>query len=317
MTQSFPDVPPSKPKVRDVIGAVIPPIEIFDIGAGNEGEDRYSTLLEQELANVSAFEANPRELEKLRAAGKPRRRYFPHFVGKGGGATFHFARYSGCSSLYEPDPRVIDLFMSINATTPAGNFTLKGTEQVETVRLDDIPELGPCDFLKADVQGAELDVLQGATRTLGNVLIIECEVEFVPLYKDQPLFGDIQVFLRQHNFVLHKFIDINGRTFRPLVLGGNIFAPMSQVLWADAVFVRDFSRLELYSDEQLIKTAAVLYGVYHSYDLALRMLTEHDRRRHGALASRFNQILATARNLPYLYMNVKLKPTRKSGNKPT
>ena len=81
----------------------------------------------------------------------------------------------------------------------------------------------------------------GASKAIASAVIIECEVEFVPLYKEQPLFGDIQILLRERGFVLHKFLDIAGRSFRPANgPGGNPFTAMSQVLWADAIFVRDF-----------------------------------------------------------------------------
>ena len=96
-----------------------------------------------------------------------------------------------------------------------GNFTVTSTSPIKTTRLDDVEGLPPIDFLKLDVQGAELDVLRGATQTLENVLVIESEVEFVPLYKDQPLFGEMQVFLRERGFLFHKLLDIAGRSFRP------------------------------------------------------------------------------------------------------
>ena len=34
-----------------------------------------------------------------------------------------------------------------------------------------------------DIQGAELDVLRGATRAMENALLVESEVEFQPLYR--------------------------------------------------------------------------------------------------------------------------------------
>ena len=39
------------------------------------------------------------------------------------------------------------------------------------------------DFIKIDVQGAELDVFKGGKKALENVLKIICEMEFVPLYE--------------------------------------------------------------------------------------------------------------------------------------
>ena len=38
------------------------------------------------------------------------------------------------------------------------------------------------DFIKIDVQGGELDVFKGGSKTLKNVLKIVCEVEFIQHY---------------------------------------------------------------------------------------------------------------------------------------
>ena len=111
---------------------------------------------------------------------------------------------------------------------------------VDTTRLDDISPEVEADYVKIDVQGSELQILENATKTLEQVLIIEAEVEFLPIYKDQPLFGDLQIFMRSQGFVLHKLIDVASRCFMPQYFGGNRHAGMSQMLWADAVFVRDF-----------------------------------------------------------------------------
>ena len=51
-------------------------------------------------------------------------------------------------------------------------------KQVKTVRLDDIMQPGgfDVDYLKVDVQGAEMMVLQGSEKCLENVLVLDVEV---------------------------------------------------------------------------------------------------------------------------------------------
>jgi len=297
-----------RPEIRTAFGCDIPAIEIYDIGAGTEGTDRYAGLVTQQLANITGFEPNQSEFERLQALNTPRKKYFPHFIGKGGPATFHITQYPGCSSLYEPDPAVINLFTTIGAKLPDGNFALTHTTKVETHKLDDLPELPPCDYMKIDVQGAELDVLQGASTALSQAVVLELEVEFVPLYKNQPLFGDIHTFLRSRNFVLHKFIDVAGRTFRPLSIENSPYQPMSQMLWADAIFVRNFADLFTWTDAQLLKAAAILFEVYCSYDLVLFLLTAYDRRTGAKCANAFTRALASMPNPPFMFLNVKTVP---------
>ena len=299
---------PQQMTVKQAFGVDVPTIEICDVGAMVEGVDRYTPLVAQGVANVNGFEPDPRQFARLQAAKRPRSRYFPVFVGAGGPGTFHVARYPGCSSLYKADPQVIDLFSAIGVSV-GGNFTVASTSPVQTTRLDDVEGLPPIDFLKLDVQGAELDVLKGATRALENVLVIESEIEFVPLYQDQPLFGDIQVFLRERGFLFHKFLDIAGRSFRPFNgPGNNPFAAISQALWADAIFVRDFSRLDRFTDEQLLKSAAILMEAYHSHDLVHHLLREYDRRCQTQMAQRFAQTILSQPNLRTEYMTHKIRP---------
>jgi FkbM family methyltransferase len=260
-----------------IIGRPIPTVQILDVGAMATGQERYHGLLASGLAQVTGFEPNPAEFARLKDRPGPYR-YLPHFLGAGGSATFHLTRYPGCSSLLMPDPKVIDLFMTIGAGDPGGNFHVTKTEPVETMRLDDIKPALDVDFMKVDAQGYELEIMRHGTSTLAKTLVIECEVEFVPLYRDQPLFGDVQCFLRDKGFMLHKLIDVAGRPFRPFN-PPNPFMPMSQVLWADAIFVRDFTRLETYGDDELLQAAAILDVVFSSFDLVGLLLTEYDRRQ--------------------------------------
>ena len=296
--------------IRTVLPALeIPTIEIVDVGAAIEGEDRYASLVAQNLARVTGFEPDEPQHAKLIAARPPggAYRYLKHFVGRGGSATVHITRFPGCTSLYRPDPRVINMFDTIGVEA-TGNFFVLRTAPVETRRLDDIPDCPAADYLKLDVQGGELDALRGAERSLASAVVIELEAEFVPLYENQPVFGDIQTFLASRGFLLHKFLDISGRCFRPWRLTGNPFVPLSQILWADAIFVRDFTRLEAWSDAQLLKAAAVLHEAYRSYDLAHRLILEYSHRRGQDFAQPYTRAMAASGAVaPYL-MNIKQQP---------
>ena len=269
----------------EILGHSIPTVQIMDVGAMAVGQNRYDPLVTSGLAHVTGFEPNPAEYARLQSRKGPYQ-YLPIFLGSGAPATFHLTRYPGCSSLMTPDPGVIDLFMTIGCADPSGNFHVQSTEKCETVRLDDLGSSIEVDYLKIDVQGYELEIMKHGTTKLSNAVVIECEVEFLPLYEKQPLFGDIQCFLREQGFVLHKLIDVGGRPFRPFS-PPNPFLPMSQLLWADAIFVRDFTRLDNFSSDGLIKAVAVLDLVYGSYDLVALLLREYDRRSQTSLCERY------------------------------
>ncbi len=80
-----------------------------------------------------------------------------------------------------------------------------GKETVETVSLDDWCDQAGVDpqrvdVIKLDVQGAELKALHGAKKLLRSVKAILLEVSFVPIYKDCPLFGEVDSFLGEHGY---------------------------------------------------------------------------------------------------------------------
>ena len=289
--------------LREIIETDIEVLKILDVGAMLEGTTIYDNLLKKGLAQVIGFEPNPIEYERL-CREKKNCQWLPYFLGDGNPATFYITRYPGCSSLYAPNPEIIDLFHSINASEPNGNFTVIDTKKVKTKRLDDIEECKSNDFIKIDVQGSELDILRNAKETLGNTLIIQLEAEFIPIYKNQPLFGELQVFLRDQGFQLHKFIDIAGRCFNPFQLK-NPFAAMSQALWTDAIFVRDFTLLDQLSETQLLKAATILHEIYHSYDFAMFFLNSLDDRNNSNFGRRYQTALREYPLSRHLFMNLK------------
>jgi len=95
-------------------------------------------------------------------------------------------------------------------------FDVVGRVPVTTKRMQDLKEITDTDFLKVDVQGAELYVLRGAGRCLEDAVVVHTEAEFVPMYKEQPLFAEVDQFLRQSGFIFHKFDGVAGRPFKPL-----------------------------------------------------------------------------------------------------
>jgi len=297
--------------LAQVVRRPMPSVQIVDVGAMAEGIDRYAPLVSQGLAQVLGFEPNPVELAKLRAQAEPHCKYLPYFLGRGGPATFHKTIHPGCCSLYAPDETTINLFNGLDMFDSTKGemvsiFEVRETHAVETHRLDDIRECTAPDYLKLDVQGAEWDVLEGASRTLESVLVIDAEVEFVPLYREQPLFGDVQVQLRRAGFVFHKFIDVAGRAFRPMTYAGRPNMPLSQLLWADAVFVRDFRKPDLLTPEQLLKLALILHDVYLSYDLVHHVLQALDGRAGSSHASDYLAELGTIKGARNLLMNYRV-----------
>ena len=271
--------------IIDVIDPLPRGIEIFDVGAMPEGRPRYAPLLDRSVGSVTAFEPQEEERRRLESS-QARTRCLPTVLGDGREHTFHVTRYPGCSSLFEPDPLVIDAFFGIGAADRTGNFHVERTLRLGTERLDDVPDLPQPDLLKLDIQGAELLVLTHGSRLMSRALVVEAEAEFVALYRDQPLFGDLHRFMADQGFWLHRLENMQGRCYRPFATDDPSRA-VSQPLWCDAVFVRDPGRLHRWSDDDLLVGATILHECYGSCDLALRLLAAFDDRRRTGRATAY------------------------------
>jgi FkbM family methyltransferase len=279
-----------------------PVLEVLDIGARLEGRPRWAALRDRGAARVTAFEPQAEDRGRLESLG-PGITCLPHFLGDGSMATFHVTRWPGNCSLLEPDPPAVDAFNGLGASHPEGNFHVLSTERVQTTRLDDVPKLPRPDFIKLDIQGAELSVLQHGRETLRRAIVVECEALFVPLYRDQPLFGDLQVFMRNEGFLFHRFMDLTGRSYRPFLLPDPTM-PVSQPLWADAIFVRDPLQPAAWTTPDLVVGAILLHDLYASFDLAFRLLSEHDVRTASNLAADYFALLKQASPLQDGFVSV-------------
>ena len=165
------------------------------------------------------------------------------------------------------------------------------TDPVQTKRLDDIPEMKGTDLLKVDVQGAEVLVFDGAAETLKDVLVIELEVCFAPLYRHQCLFSDIDIVLRSRGFAFHRLNGVAGRAFKPLIVNNDVNATMSQWLWADAIYIRDFMTFDQLPPPALLKLAVIMHENYGSFDLVASALEAHDRQTGSGLQPAYIQRL--------------------------
>lgn len=268
-------------------------IMIVDVGANPiDGDPPYKPLLRSGHARVVGFEPNPQALEKLLGMKGEADIYLPHAVGDGGTHQLHICQQEGMTSLLEPNPEVLGL---MHGFSEWGRVLRK--ESVHTVRLDDVPETEGVDFIKIDIQGGELAALSNATERLAGVLAIQTEVEFLEMYVGQPLFSDVDQFLRKHGFALHKFHPLTGRIIQPLMRNNDIYAEGNQLTWADAVYIRDIRSFPTLSPARLLKLAAITHDCYQSFDLAVRLLLEHDRQTGLDFAGRLLQAM-TGQPLP-------------------
>ena len=156
------------------------PLYIVEIGARKPPKrsmihEPYYSLRSKKILG---FEADRDEYEQLVKLQKicPDLLFYPYAMGKEfAQKKIYFTKNPRCSSLYEPD---IDILKKYE------NLECAFTEREENVQVKPLSaallDVGwDClDFLKADIQGAELDVLCGLGQYETQLLSIVVEVEF-------------------------------------------------------------------------------------------------------------------------------------------
>jgi FkbM family methyltransferase len=244
-------------------------LEIADIGAAAIGlEPPYQLLLDTGLAHLNAFEADARQHAAFREKYGDQVSLFADAVADGAQHTLHLAAAaSGMTSLLRPSAAHLAFF---NGFERFG--AIESTMPIATKRLDDVEGLPDLDYLKMDIQGAELMALEGGPRRLARCVAIQLEVSFMPLYENQPSFGEIDVWMRAHGFVPHTFAELKRWSIAPVLRNNDIREPFNQLLEADVVYMRDpvaAGGLDADLSRRLILIAHYVYG---SLDLAGRLV---------------------------------------------
>ncbi len=241
---------------------------IVDVGANPiDGDPPYKAMLAAGLCEVIGFEPQAAALQRLEQKKGPLERYLPHALADGTERTLHVCELEGMASLLVPDPAHLALF---NLFPTWG--VVKQRIPVKTRKLDDIGEIAALDFLKMDVQGAEREVLAHGHAKLKDTVVIQTEVSFVPLYKDQPSFGDMDLALRAMGFLPHSVTGTKIWPIAPMVVGDTPNRGIRQLLETDMVYVRDFTSPDAMAAEQWKHLALVAHHCYGSYDLALKSI---------------------------------------------
>ena len=79
------------------------------------------------------------------------------------------------------------------------NVKFEGVEEVDVEVLDDY-NITDCNFINIDVQGYELEVFKGSSKTLNYVDYIYCEVNRGEMYEGNAMIDDIDEYLGTYGF---------------------------------------------------------------------------------------------------------------------
>ncbi|MEQ8738003.1 MAG: FkbM family methyltransferase [Rhodospirillales bacterium] len=207
------------------------PITLVDIGADGGTRELPSLAGLCEVHAVEPREDSFQELESRTTAVqscayRKTTNYNVGIAGKAGPHDLYVTTIPQASSLLEPDTDLVRRWRG------DGGFDVVVKVQVDCITLGDLAEragLTAIDYIKLDTQGCELDILLGAPELLPRISVIYSEVEFVQLYKNQPLFDDFVCRLRPYGFRFVGFTEHKTRDDNP----------MGKKIWAEAVFVNE------------------------------------------------------------------------------
>lgn len=178
---------------------------ILDIGCRWGFAERFESALSS--FRIFGFDPDEAECDRLRERyqGKPVEIVPLALAGKPGTRALFITEEPACSSLLKPDPTLTTTYPALGCAREQHQST------IETTTLDHWARsagLQGADYIKVDTQGSELEILKGGKKVLQSVRALEVEVEFNPIYQNQPLFSDVDLFLRKQGFMLWKYSNL-------------------------------------------------------------------------------------------------------------
>jgi len=236
-------------------------LRLVDVGAAGSISQRWGRVAA--CLDYVGFEPDERSSKALDVLDQGCASYtiLPHLLaGQEGTTLFNLCRKPTVSSFYEPNLSVLKNFPDVE------RFDILDTMSIPCITLDSLGLLD-VDLIKIDTQGSEKEILQGAGKTLSGCLGVEVEVEFLNIYKHQPLFGDVSSYLTGCGFTFIDFLSLHRWERQE-------FTGEGQAIFGDALFLRSPEDMAL--DEQLEQSTKLRWiGVcilYYRYDLIKRFI---------------------------------------------
>lgn len=239
-------------------------INLIDVGAATDVDERWKYLSK----NLNYFGFEPDARSRLLLKNDNNFNFYKIYPdglwNMNGKFQINLTNKPEVSSLLKPNYKLLNLFPFKE------RFLIDKISEINCISLDSL-KLDNIDFIKIDVQGGELKVLEGSRKSLKKCLGLELEVEFLELYKNQPLFGDVVRFLKENNI---EFID-----FTTIVRWGREqYDGMGQSTFGDALFLRSPENIiQNFNKENVIKLKYLgVCLIYNRFDLIDKLIELSD-----------------------------------------
>ena len=296
------------PALRAMAGRPAGQFIFLDVGARNSGELYYQPLAGQlkviGFDDSSKEECHPGEWETIQ--------YEHHttiLAGEHGRGRFFKLAWPFSSGLHKPNMQYFDRLPCRD------NMVVVDELDVETTTLDlfaqDLSD-DHIDFIKIDVEGAELEVLRGGSSMLHDKRVLGIKTEFWwdPILRGQPSFAELDMFLRANGFYLFDLEMHNYQAYmRNSLPAGRLLADSKnwrgalqnvrpdrsrygQALTGDALYFRDpvsdrvSGRTTIDWDSASVLRLCALFDLFDYGDCAIEVL--QDLHRHKVMDINFD-----------------------------
>ena len=248
------------------------PLTLVDIGASGGIESHWKVA--EKYIQLIGFEPDEREYSNLQKKENGKVKYLnTGLFNKRMPLEYYLTQKQQTSSIFKPNRELLDRFPE------AKRFDIVRNVVIEADTLDNqfkIQKISDADFIKIDTQGSELFILEGAVDTIKNhVFGVEVEVEFIEMYQNQPLFSDVDSFMRKLGFWL---FDIQGVYWKRNI-GKAYHKKRGQLIHGNVLYLRtldSFNKLiqnipsEISRKSKILNVLSICF-LYGYYDYAMEL----------------------------------------------
>ena len=238
------------------------PLWVVDVGASGGIDPKWAKFTSAYRGIL--FEPDPREYEILKSrAGKNLIVLNSALSDSVNAVDFNLCRAQKVSSVYLPNHAFLSKFPDPEDYQVTKTIRIKTDTLDNQLKANGIAEI---DFMKIDTQGTELPILKGSVDYLYNAIGLEIEVEFAQQYKNQPLFNEVDTFVRENDFELFDIKRYFFKRKESINSGGQ----KGQLVFGDALYFKTPEQVLLMNNitqEKIIRSICA-YLVYGYLDLA-------------------------------------------------